>query len=76
MDQSNVHGHNNSLVITTLKPDLWDQRNKDHHGIDTSTKAVILREQAVHEIEILYTYQDKVLQRHHTIFTKDIAYHT
>jgi hypothetical protein len=60
-----------TVLIATLWLDLWDQRKKDCHRIDASTKAVALQEQEVREIKILYTYQDKVLQ----MFTKDMALH-
>jgi hypothetical protein len=63
-------------IITTQWVKLWDNRNGDRHGVDSSTKAIAQREQAIREIEALYTFKTKVLQRHRDIFLHDIEYHT
>jgi hypothetical protein len=62
-------------IITTQWIQLWDKRNGDRHGADSSTKAQALNEQAAREITILYNCKDKVLQRHQNIFHHDIEYH-
>ena len=64
-----------TMIITSWL-ELWKQRNLSRHGSDSSTKALAQHEQAVREIEILYSYSTKVLQRDRTIFDKDITYHT
>ena len=56
--------------------ELWTQRNQARHGSDTSQKAIAQREQAVRELEILYSYQNRVLQRDRVIFDRYITYHT
>jgi hypothetical protein len=62
-------------VITTMWLTLWDLRNKDRHGADSSLQSQALKEQATCEIKILYTSQDKVLQKDKLIFNKDISLH-
>ena len=62
-------------TIITLWLELWDERNKDQHGRDETQKAKRESEQAIREITILYTYQDKVLQRDRHIFDKSIDSH-
>jgi hypothetical protein len=62
-------------IVTTSWLELWDQRNNDRHGVDSSTKSIALREQAIRELEALYTYQDTVLQKHRNLCTKSIAFH-
>ena len=47
----------------------------DRHGKDSTLKSKALHDQAVRELEILYTYKHKVLQRDQNIFVKDIDYH-
>jgi hypothetical protein len=60
-------------VITSAWLELWDSRNKDRHGADSSLKSIALSAQAVREIRILYTYQDKVLQKDKHLFTTDLS---
>ena len=64
------------MTIITLWLELWEECNKDQHGRDETQKAKHESEQAIREITILYTYQDKVLQRERHIFDKPIDYHT
>jgi hypothetical protein len=59
-------------AITTLWLTLWDQRNTDRHGIDSAAKSSSSREQALRELEILYAFKDKVLQKHRPIFTTEL----
>jgi hypothetical protein len=54
-------------VMTTAWLELWDLRNKDRHGTDSSEKSKELRDQATREIEILYSLQDKALQKDRNI---------
>ena len=61
-----------ATIIITAWCDLWDSRNKDRHGRDAAHKKVALHEQVTREIEILYQYQTKVLQRDRTIFNLDL----
>jgi hypothetical protein len=63
-------------TIMTLWLELWDQRNKDRHGVDSTQKSIQIRDQAIREITILYTYKNKVLQRGRIIFDQDLADHT
>jgi hypothetical protein len=63
-------------VVTTLWLELWAQRNTDRHGVDSSTKSIAAREQALRELVALYQYKDKVLQKHRSIFTIDIQVHS
>jgi hypothetical protein len=59
-------------VIMTSWLELWDARNKDRHGADSSEKSLKLREQALREIDSLYSSKNKVLQRDQNIFSEDI----
>ena len=59
-------------VIIASWCELWDLRNKDRHGRDAAHKKVALHDQVTREIEILYQYQHKVLQRDRTIFALDL----
>ena len=54
---------------------MWDLQNKDRHGRDSAHKKRALHEQVTHEIEILYQYHDKVLQRDRSIFSSDLQEH-
>ena len=47
--------------------DLWKLRNH-RHGRDTAHQKLALHDQVMREIEIMYTYKTKVLQRDHSIF--------
>jgi hypothetical protein len=55
-------------IITAAWLELWDQRNTDRHGKDSSHKATVAREQAIREITILNLYKNKVLQHNQWIF--------
>ena len=46
---------------------VWEIRNEDRHGRDQQTKAQLRRDQALRELEQLYTYQGEVLPRHNWI---------
>ena len=48
--------------------DLWKLRNQDRHGRDAVHQKLALHDQVMREIDIMYTYKDKVLQRDHSIF--------
>jgi hypothetical protein len=50
---------------------LWDDQKKDCNGRDSVTHNVALREQALRELDILYSYQHSVLHRNRTIFFND-----
>jgi hypothetical protein len=63
-------------IITAQWIKLWDKRNGDRHGSNSTAKAKVLKEQAIRELTILYTYKDKVLQRHRHIFCQDIKHIT
>ena len=83
--------HDNSIIIKGLTGDkwakqiatsimnswleLWDSRNKDRHGRDAAHKLISLHDQASRELELLYEYHDKVLQRDRHIFAPDLATH-
>ena len=55
-------------VILESWLDLWKQRNLDRHGRDSAHQKLALHEQVMREIDIMYTYKNKVLQRDHSIF--------
>jgi hypothetical protein len=59
-------------IITAAWLELWDQRNTDCHGKDSSHKATVAQEQAIREITILDLYKNKVLQHNHSIFLYDL----
>jgi hypothetical protein len=59
-------------VITKAWLELWELRNKDHHGADSTLKSLALHAQAVQEITILYSYQNTVLQKDQSIFTPNL----
>jgi hypothetical protein len=43
-------------IISAQWIELWDKRMGKRHGIDSTAKAIALKEQAIREMEILYTY--------------------
>ena len=47
---------------------LWETRNTDLHGIDKSKRARAAKDQALRELEYLYSFKQKVLQRDTDIF--------
>ena len=55
-------------VILESWLDLWKIRNQDRHGRDKAHQKLALHEQVMCEIEIMYTFKTKVLQRDHSIF--------
>ena len=57
-----------SNIIITQWLELWDSRNADRHGRDSSHKQRCLHDQVLREITILYQHKTKVLQRDHSIF--------
>ena len=54
---------------------LWDSRNQDQHGKDTSTRAKALKDQVIRELEILYSIRHTVLQRDSNLFYDNIEEH-
>ena len=64
-----------ATVVITAWCELWDSRNKDRHGRDSAHKKLALHDQATREIELLYQYHDKVLQRDRSIFSADLQEH-
>ena len=54
--------------IMTKWNTLWDNRNADRHGKDQATRAISLKAQTLRELQSMYEYRDKVLQRDHSIF--------
>ena len=54
---------------------LWDTRNQDRHGKDSTTRAKAAKEQTIRELEALYTIRHTVLQRDAKLFYEDITDH-
>jgi hypothetical protein len=54
---------------------LWEARNKSVHGNDTSTMAKAKHDQAIRELEILYSFRDRVLHRDRSLFFEDLSIH-
>jgi hypothetical protein len=52
---------------------LWEARNKSVHGEDSSAQAKSKNDQAMRELEILYSFKDQVLHRDRQLFFDDIA---
>jgi hypothetical protein len=69
ISQKYLHNHYLTMDRTV------GQRNGDRHGINSTAKAIAHKEQAIREMTILYSYKDKVLQRHQQIFLHDIEHH-
>ena len=63
------------LLIFTHWNILWDARNEDLHGKDTATKATATKAQIIRELESLYSYKDKVLQRDTKLFYESLDEH-
>ena len=55
---------------------LWDTRNKNLHGVDAAAKAKATKDQALRELARLYTYKDKVLHRHRSLFKESLESHS
>jgi hypothetical protein len=55
---------------------LWNSRNSERHGKDQKAKAKLLKDQAIRELEVLYTLRENVLHRDRTLFFDDITLHT
>ena len=62
--------------IFTHWNDLWQTRNTDLHGQDTSAKARTAKDQAIRELQQIYSLQDKVLQRDTSLFYDSFENHT
>ena len=62
--------------IFTKWNQLWDSRNSAQHGIDEKTKAKATKDQALRELARLYTYRNKVLHRHRSLFYDTLATHS
>ena len=54
---------------------LWDVRNEDLHGKDTTSQARASKEQAFRELDLLYALKNKVLQRDTQIFYESLDQH-
>jgi hypothetical protein len=48
--------------------ELWRLRNEDHHGRDWHEQRIATKEQAIREVEMLYTYKGKILPTDEWIF--------
>jgi hypothetical protein len=47
---------------------LWESRNKERHGHGTKTHNIAHQDQAIWELEVLYTFRKSVLHRDCSIF--------
>jgi hypothetical protein len=54
---------------------LWDARNKSVHGNDTTSRSQAKHDQAIRELEILYSYRHQVLQRDRSLYFDSIELH-
>jgi hypothetical protein len=54
---------------------LWEARNKSVLGDDASTIAKAKHDQAICELEILYSFRDRVLHRDRPLFFDDLSTH-
>jgi hypothetical protein len=54
---------------------LWDSRNDDLHGKDATSKAKAAKDQAIRELELLYSLRDEVLQRDTALFYASLVEH-
>jgi hypothetical protein len=54
---------------------LWDDRNKDRHGRDETTRNTNRREQALRELDILYSLRNSVLHCDRSIFYDNLVDH-
>jgi hypothetical protein len=54
---------------------LWDARNSDHHSRDTASQNLARRDQALRELDALYSLKDSVLHRDRSIFFDNIQDH-
>ena len=61
-----------STTIITLWLELWDARNKDRHGAESSQKSKLADKQAIREMTILYSLQTQVLQCDRHIFDQEL----
>ena len=52
--------------------ELWKSRNADRHGRDAQTRAQVQREQALRELELLYSYKGQVMPRHDWILASPL----
>ena len=63
------------IHIFTCWNQLWDARNKAQHGEDQSTKAIALHDQAIRELELLYSHRHLVLPRDRKFYYDDLDNH-
>jgi hypothetical protein len=54
---------------------LWDCRNKERHGEDKAGRTRSLKDQAIRELEVLYTLRPTVLHRDRALFYDDLQIH-
>ena len=62
-------------LIFTYWNKLWDTRNQDLHGKDTSTRAKATKDQAIKGLNRLYTNRQKVLQQDTSLFFPSLEDH-
>ena len=63
--------HWSKTILTTVFNQwntLWDARNADRHGRDSATRAKAKKDQAIIQLEALYTLRHKVLHRDRSLF--------
>ena len=63
------------IHIFTCWNQLWDAGNKAQHGEDQSTQVIVLHDQAVRELEILYGHRSFVLPCDRKFYYDDINDH-
>ena len=54
---------------------LWDSRNAARHGRDSTTHAIAAKDQAIRELELLYSLRTTVLQRDTDLFYNSLEDH-
>jgi hypothetical protein len=54
---------------------LWDSRNKSVHGNDSVSRSQAKHNQAIRELEILYSFRHQVLQRDRSLYYDSIELH-
>jgi hypothetical protein len=54
---------------------LWDARNKSVHGNDSISRSQAKHNQAIRELEILYSHRHLVLQRDRSLYFESLDLH-
>jgi hypothetical protein len=54
---------------------LWESRNNSVHGDDTTSRAQAKHNQAIRELETVYSYRDQVLQRDRSFYFATLDLH-